>query len=133
MAHPWWLRSTPVSITNGASPLHPVGLYPQELHDRRKNVNTEIIIRAWKDPEFRASLSPAQRQALPECPSGRPLSELDEEDLVDVVGGALIIRPTPPLYFTKALCTTRGSAIDACPSALGCTILTIREHVLEGF
>jgi mersacidin/lichenicidin family type 2 lantibiotic len=91
-------------------------------------VTPETIIRAWKDPEFRASLSPVQRQALPECPSGKPLPELDEEDLVDVVGGALIIRPTPPIFFTRFLCTTRGSAIDACPSALLCPTPPIFER-----
>jgi len=95
-------------------------------------MNAETIIRAWKDPEFRASLSPAQRQVLPECPSGRPLPELDEDDLVDVVGGA-IIRPTPPIYVSCLyLCTTRGSAVDACPSALLCPtppILDRATHV----
>ncbi|WP_224368127.1 mersacidin/lichenicidin family type 2 lantibiotic [Hyalangium versicolor] len=84
-------------------------------------MNSELIIRAWKDPEFRASLSVAQRQELPECPSGKPLTELEDEDLVDVVGG-LIIRPTPTARPTLFLCctTTRGSAYDACPSALFC-------------
>jgi mersacidin/lichenicidin family type 2 lantibiotic len=84
-------------------------------------MNRETIIRAWKDPEFRASLAPEQRQALPESPSGRPLTELGEDDLVDVVGGAFIIRPTPPVFFTQQrCCITRGSAVDACPSALLC-------------
>lgn len=92
-------------------------------------MNAETIIRAWKDPQFRESLSPAQRQALPECPSGRPLTELDEGDLVDVVGGALIIRPTPPIHVSRFyLCTTRGSAIDACPSALLCPTPPILER-----
>jgi mersacidin/lichenicidin family type 2 lantibiotic len=82
-------------------------------------MNTEIIIRAWKDPEFRASLTTDQREALPECPSGRPLTELGEDDLADVVGGAPIIRPTPPIFPTHLrLCCT--SAVDACPSARLC-------------
>ena len=87
-------------------------------------MNPETIIRAWKDPEFRARLSAEQLQALPENPSGKPMSELGDDDLADVVGGAALIRPTPPIYFTrgKYCCTTNGSAIDACPSALGCTI-----------
>ncbi|WP_375766913.1 mersacidin/lichenicidin family type 2 lantibiotic [Archangium gephyra] len=47
----------------------------------------EMIVRAWKDPAFRASLSAEQRAELPESPSGRPMSELDEADLGHAVGG----------------------------------------------
>ena len=43
----------------------------------------ELIIRAWKDPAFRASLSADERASLPESPSGRALSELDESELND--------------------------------------------------
>jgi mersacidin/lichenicidin family type 2 lantibiotic len=93
----------------------------------------ETIIRAWKDPEFRASLTSEQRAALPELPSGKPMTELDEGDLSDVVGGSHIIRPT--LLFTNTrppitILTTRGSAFDACPSALSCPTLTIRQTTL---
>ena len=93
-------------------------------------MNTETLIRAWKDPAFRASLSSEQRQALPENPSGKPMTELGDDELTDVTGGALIIRPTPPIVFTRHWCgtITRGSAIDACPSALGCTHTTILEQ-----
>jgi mersacidin/lichenicidin family type 2 lantibiotic len=92
----------------------------------------ETIIRAWKDPEFRASLTSEQRAALPELPSGKPMTELDEGDLSDVVGGVLIItRPTIVFTVTRPptiILTTRGSAVDACPSALGCTTtFTIRQ------
>ena len=90
-------------------------------------MNRETIIRAWKDPEFRASLTSELRQALPESPSGRPLTELDEGELADVVGGEFNIRPTPPIFFTEQrFCVTKGSAYDACPSAWGCTVLTVR-------
>lgn len=89
-------------------------------------MNRETIIRAWKDPEFRASLTSEQRGALPESPSGRPLTELDEGDLMDVVGGALVIHPTPPVFLTQQrFCTTRGSAYDACPSAMICPTTTV--------
>jgi mersacidin/lichenicidin family type 2 lantibiotic len=47
----------------------------------------EMIVRAWKDPEFRASLSPADRAALPESPSGRALTELSESELLGIHGG----------------------------------------------
>ncbi|HLM42913.1 MAG TPA: mersacidin/lichenicidin family type 2 lantibiotic [Myxococcaceae bacterium] len=47
----------------------------------------DLIIRAWKDPEFRAQLSREERQALPESPAGHSLMEMDESHLADVVGG----------------------------------------------
>jgi mersacidin/lichenicidin family type 2 lantibiotic len=78
-------------------------------------MKAETIIRAWKDPEFRASLTSEQRAELPELPSGKPMTELDEGDLSDVVGGA---RCNPGRPFTRMPC----SAIDACPTALGCTL-----------
>ena len=46
----------------------------------------ERIIRAWKDPAFRAGLSPEERAELPENPSGEALAELDESGLRRVVG-----------------------------------------------
>jgi mersacidin/lichenicidin family type 2 lantibiotic len=47
----------------------------------------EMVIRFWKDPEFRASLTAEQRGSLPENPSGRPMTELGEGELGDIVGG----------------------------------------------
>jgi mersacidin/lichenicidin family type 2 lantibiotic len=49
----------------------------------------ETIVRAWKDPEFRASLTSEERSSLPECPAGPAFTELDESELEDAVGGAL--------------------------------------------
>ena len=43
------------------------------------------IIRAWKDPEYRASLSAAELRALPAHPAG--LVEMSEGDLMEVSGG----------------------------------------------
>ncbi|MFL5356355.1 mersacidin/lichenicidin family type 2 lantibiotic [Archangium sp.] len=50
-------------------------------------MNRERIIRAWKDPEYRASLSTEERAALPECPAGRAITELHDEELAEAVGG----------------------------------------------
>ncbi|HEX6292732.1 MAG TPA: mersacidin/lichenicidin family type 2 lantibiotic [Herpetosiphonaceae bacterium] len=44
------------------------------------------IIRAWKDEEYRASLSETERAALPEHPAG--LVELTDEELDLAAGGA---------------------------------------------
>lgn len=50
-------------------------------------MNRETIIRAWKDPTYRASLTPEEREALPECPSGTPMTDLGEDELAAAVGG----------------------------------------------
>lgn len=51
----------------------------------------ETIVRAWKDPEFRAGLSSEERSALPESPAGEAFTELNEQDLADAVGGAFYL------------------------------------------
>jgi mersacidin/lichenicidin family type 2 lantibiotic len=45
------------------------------------------IIRAWKDEEYRNSLSEAERAALPENPAG--LITLTDEELGAVAGGMI--------------------------------------------
>ncbi len=50
-------------------------------------MSIEQIIRAWKDADYRESLSAEERAALPELPVG--LVELDDADLGKVVGGWL--------------------------------------------
>jgi mersacidin/lichenicidin family type 2 lantibiotic len=87
-------------------------------------MNPKTIIRAWKDPEFRAHLTSEERRALPDNPSGQPMSELGDEEMADVVGGASIIQPTPPIFITRGrYCITRGSAVDACPTGRGCSVI----------
>ena len=50
------------------------------------------IIRAWRDPEYRASLSEAERAQLPAHPA--EALEVSEEALLGVVaGGGAFIRP----------------------------------------
>ena len=49
------------------------------------------IIRAWKDEEFRLSLSEEQRALLPEHPAG--LIELTDAELDTVAGGAASYAP----------------------------------------
>jgi mersacidin/lichenicidin family type 2 lantibiotic len=72
-------------------------------------MNNAMIVQAWKNPEYRASLPHEQRAALPENPSGRPLTELDESDLVDVTGGA----PGKPRYSSPIYCDIMSAR---CPS-----------------
>jgi mersacidin/lichenicidin family type 2 lantibiotic len=48
-------------------------------------MNPRDIVRAWKDPKFRAGLSEAEIAALPANPAG--LVEVNEDDLKNVAGG----------------------------------------------
>ena len=62
-------------------------------------MNNAMIVHAWKNPEYRASLSHDQRAALPENPSGRPLTELDDSDLADITGGESVkLKLTDPAF-----------------------------------
>jgi mersacidin/lichenicidin family type 2 lantibiotic len=48
-------------------------------------MSIKTIIRAWKDAEFRMSLSEAERASLPENPAG--IVELSDADLEKAAGG----------------------------------------------
>lgn len=83
----------------------------------------EMIVRAWKDPEYRSRLSPEERASLPESPSGRALTELDEADLLGAVGG----RPAKDYSVDTFRCaapswnceqTANSCGIVACPPLL---------------
>jgi mersacidin/lichenicidin family type 2 lantibiotic len=50
------------------------------------------IIRAWKDEEYRASLTDAERAALPPNPAG--LIDLDDEEMKKVLGSGGGAHPT---------------------------------------
>jgi mersacidin/lichenicidin family type 2 lantibiotic len=50
------------------------------------HLNTIDIIRAWKDPEYRLSLSEGERALLPLHPSG--LIELADSEMHAIAGGA---------------------------------------------
>ena len=45
----------------------------------------EMIVQAWRDPEYRSSLTAEECSMLPANPAG--LIELDDADLAEVVGG----------------------------------------------
>lgn len=53
-----------------------------EINSNNRDID---IIRAWKDEEYRNSLSEEQRSQLPENPAG--MIELSDEDMGSVVGG----------------------------------------------
>jgi mersacidin/lichenicidin family type 2 lantibiotic len=56
------------------------------------------VVRAWKDEEYRNSLTEAERAALPDNPAG--LLDLVESELQQVAGGDFVIPATPILYYT---------------------------------
>ena len=64
----------------------------------QKSAQPVDIVRAWKDPEYRASLSEVERAQLPAHPSG--LIEL--ENLERIRGGGCIV--TRPYAHTQCYC-----------------------------
>lgn len=75
------------------------------------------IIRAWKDPKYRRSLSPEQLASLPENPVG--MVELSDEDLASASGLGGGAKPPPQ---TTALTCTMYSFLNW--QACGCGVLT---------
>jgi mersacidin/lichenicidin family type 2 lantibiotic len=79
------------------------------------------IIRAWKDPLFRKSLTDAQRAMLPDNPAG--YVELTDDDLKFVAGATAETQPgcgsctmgCPTIQDTCSLCTgLKFPPIDCC-------------------
>ncbi len=73
-------------------------------HAKERFMNTKIIIRAWKNEEYRLSLSEAERRLLPENPAGA--IDLSDAQLDMVAGGG---------SFDTTPCTTSL----ACPNSCG--------------
>jgi mersacidin/lichenicidin family type 2 lantibiotic len=85
-------------------------------------MNRLDIVRAWKDEEYRNSLSKAELAALPENPAG--LTELEAGDLGGAAGGNGRIRNTSPLVChtipltLRALCAPRTLPSECPPVTL---------------
>jgi mersacidin/lichenicidin family type 2 lantibiotic len=78
------------------------------------------VVRAWKDEEYRLSLTDAERAQLPENPAG--FLELSETDLHQVSGGDFVVPATPVLYYTiNFACyhTLAGCPVRYLPFAVG--------------
>ncbi|MFY0563511.1 mersacidin/lichenicidin family type 2 lantibiotic [Archangium lansingense] len=78
--------------------------------------NKEMIIRAWKDPQYRASLSTEERAALPESPVGPSMDALGEAELGQAVGGGGPVRPPPRITTRLAGCELpiTGNILSRC-------------------
>src|SRR4029453_13033385 len=65
---------------------HPRGLVNVRYQSRRRSIMTQNdIVRPWKDPAYRETLTSAQRAQLPDHPAG--LVELSDSELGDASGG----------------------------------------------
>jgi mersacidin/lichenicidin family type 2 lantibiotic len=102
-------------------------------------MNKKKIIRAWRDPKFRASLSEEERAALPEHPSG--VIELADESLGMAYGASsnssftcdgvcidLTLAPNCALPPTE---TTQCSAQVDCSSMGSCDTLCSTGNVFD--
>lgn len=69
-------------------------------------------VRAWKDADYLASLSEAQRAALPAHPAG-PL-DLGDVDLAAVAGGSTGMTPTPRCWATQPVLCQRSNVLNSC-------------------
>jgi mersacidin/lichenicidin family type 2 lantibiotic len=49
-------------------------------------MNTEQIVRSWKNEDYRLGLSLDEQALLPECPAG--LIELSDQELLGIDGGS---------------------------------------------
>jgi mersacidin/lichenicidin family type 2 lantibiotic len=72
------------------------------------------VVRAWKDEEYRQSLTEAERAALPENPAG--LLDLAESDLQRAEGGYLV----GATFYTCFSIYHCFLTIIGCPTASGC-------------
>ncbi len=75
--------------------------------EMEKIMSNNKIIRAWKDPAYRNSLSEAERAALPANPAGS--IEISDTDLGKVAGG---------LIPATAVCHTGGYCIVTFPRCM---------------
>lgn len=84
-------------------------------------MNVRTIIRAWKDENFRQSLTEDERAALPENPAGA--AEISLADLGVVVGGATGEKCKPTNWSCgPTIDTTNANTCaspNACPHTLG--------------
>lgn len=79
------------------------------------------VIKAWKDPIYRASLSTKERESLPAHPAGN--IELSDNELDSASGAASTVPCGIASFVTAAACNTFGDTLCAgsCgPWSVGC-------------
>ena len=68
------------------------------------NISDIDVVRAWKDEEYRSSLTEVQRAQLPENPAG--MIDLTDEAISGVVGGFTLPPITKWLHCGRVLTVT---------------------------
>ena len=82
------------------------------------------VIRAWKDPAYRNSLSTAEQADLPVNPAGA--IEISDSELGKTAGGRKPLRTEAGPCPTQAGCSVNCSYAPACPTQfIECLSLTI--------
>ena len=66
------------------------------------------IVRAWKDEQYRMSLTASERAQLPANPAG--IVELTDADLDGVAGGKAVV----DISIGNSSCCTQSTAATAC-------------------
>ncbi len=72
-------------------------------------MNNIDIARAWKDAEYRDSLSAAELSQLPENPAG--LVEISDADLREANGGSLLCSALNCTFLCTFICTRACTGI----------------------
>ena len=75
-------------------------------------MNNVDVVRAWKDEQYRMSLTTEQRAQLPQNPAG--MVELTDSDLEGVAGGSAALESDTDISVTKTSCCTYSTTATAC-------------------
>ena len=91
-------------------------------------MSTSKIVRAWKDPAFRNTLSEAERAALPANPAGS--IEISDADLGKVSGGFSIFTLYCTQWCNTVICPSCSVRVTRRPPCSHVTSRPSRSRVL---
>ncbi|MEX1364190.1 MAG: mersacidin/lichenicidin family type 2 lantibiotic [Nannocystaceae bacterium] len=87
------------------------------------------VVRAWKDPAYRRTLTPEQLASLPEHPAG--LVELSDEQLGEASGG---VAAAGPVQTTALTCTQYSfGGWKACGCGVATTAINCTNYTFQGW
>ncbi|HKV09602.1 MAG TPA: mersacidin/lichenicidin family type 2 lantibiotic [Thermoanaerobaculia bacterium] len=69
------------------------------------------VVRAWRDEEYRNSLTEEERACLPENPAG---AAVVEDSILKTISGGCGITSTKPAYCYSRDCFPGSTAYDSC-------------------
>ncbi|MCA9653961.1 MAG: mersacidin/lichenicidin family type 2 lantibiotic [Myxococcales bacterium] len=84
------------------------------------------VVRAWKDPAYRRTLTAEQLASLPEHPAG--LVELSDDDLTGAIGGAMAgaVQTTAPTCTQYSFGGWKACGCGVATTAINCTNYTFQ-------